>query len=677
MEKKTPSQNTVPPNQNDDTNNDENKTPSMFSRIPPMVRVFAPMFIIVVCGIVVSNFIPSYSPEIPDTPSPVSSETLVSEQVSTPTHTPIISTTSLVATKTRTSIPTSEDLTDTPTPTPKVPTNTPIPTPTNIPIPSQILSLNQTPEGELLPGQEVTINADVTPDGLSHFWGLESTNPEQTVQPTQGQPIYSFTPQKPGLYTVTLMVKDEDSREVHDAISITVSEPLSITKLSTPENELIVGTPVTISAETNKANTQFRWKEPLKIAVGAGALITDAASTITDVSDRETSSFSFTPLVSGTYQAQVIATYGEQTVQTTTMLTVWDKFQITDLVAERTEINVGEETTITVYTNRPTDEVMFEWEVNGITDDQNSGSGKDNYSFIGSEAKDYNIGVEASYDEQKDKKVTLIAVTAVARPQPPQILSVDVITLDNEVGIQQTVYETRRVTANVNKQDVTYNWTVQNPNGVDVNIVGDETSSITFTPDMPGSYTINLTVSDGQQSDSWSDSVEVDSPPIELLPAVDIEDCDGDLLDLNCASSGKGDYWRLRWKPFNPPVSLPDGWYYTVRFLKTDINTPFLVKPLMPNQLENRPEHGDWLVYSFYLYDLPNDEVNGCYPYWDIIVVIDADLVNCSDGRSYNGVCRLTRFPLNQRSLGTQYPGACPTGGGGGDGSRGNTEVDP
>jgi hypothetical protein len=81
----------------------------------------------------------------------------------------------------------------------------------------------------------------------------------------------------------------------------------------------------------------------------------------------------------------------------------------------------------------------------------------------------------------------------------------------------------------------------------------------------------------------------------------------------------------------------------------------------------------DWLTYSFDIGKLPRD-TRSCYPYWDVIVAIDADQVDCPLGQlDWQGICRLSAFSPNQQSLATSPPGmAC---GGSSGGSRGGSSA--
>jgi hypothetical protein len=169
--------------------------------------------------------------------------------------------------------------------------------------------------------------------------------------------------------------------------------------------------------------------------------------------------------------------------------------------------------------------------------------------------------------------------------------------------------------------------------------------------------------------------------PFPMLPAVYIEDCDGhfiidgeDKTDTMCASSDANptsdtSQWKLRWK-FNSTVTIPTGWYYSLRFFKSDRNKPVHTIRVDPNQMQNEV---NWLVYPFNVGTLQGED--GCHPYWDVIVDVPKNLVNCPENRVYGDICQLTEFPDRQRGLGTDN-GSCP-GGSGGSSQGGSTDRPP
>ncbi|MDM8520156.1 hypothetical protein QUF64_08920 [Anaerolineales bacterium HSG6] len=167
--------------------------------------------------------------------------------------------------------------------------------------------------------------------------------------------------------------------------------------------------------------------------------------------------------------------------------------------------------------------------------------------------------------------------------------------------------------------------------------------------------------------------------PIPLYSALHIEDCGPGITHETCNSAFllNGSNVPIRWKPWNAPDNVPNGWYYLLSFSKKGNSSDvFLSIPVSnPETMEN-----GWIGRTIDIYeDFDGKGENGCYPYWDVIVVIDVNQVNCSEEQLINKtMCQLTGFPRQsdettatfQRGLGTAAPGACP-GGGGGSGSQG------
>lgn len=146
------------------------------------------------------------------------------------------------------------------------------------------------------------------------------------------------------------------------------------------------------------------------------------------------------------------------------------------------------------------------------------------------------------------------------------------------------------------------------------------------------------------------------STPIPLLPAVIIDDQE---TQQEIRDDGKNHYRLLRWRSWSGDA--PDGWYYVIRFLPAgDRNSVFYTEVIRAEAAKpGEGEHEGWLTYSFNIYNLP-DESNSCYPYWDVIVGIDAGRVNCiPEERNWNGICRLTKFSEIQQYLATERPRTC------------------
>jgi len=157
--------------------------------------------------------------------------------------------------------------------------------------------------------------------------------------------------------------------------------------------------------------------------------------------------------------------------------------------------------------------------------------------------------------------------------------------------------------------------------------------------------------------------------PFPYLAAITLENCNGDFIkvengkivdhtDTMCDSSNANPtpdtkIWKLRWQ-FNPTITLPSGWYYNLRFFKSDPNIPLHTIPIQPTQIQPETiKETNWRYYILNISDNLKNEV-GCYPYWDVIVEIPHNLVQCDNTNKYGDICQLTDFPKPKRSLGTQ-----------------------
>ncbi len=160
--------------------------------------------------------------------------------------------------------------------------------------------------------------------------------------------------------------------------------------------------------------------------------------------------------------------------------------------------------------------------------------------------------------------------------------------------------------------------------------------------------------------------------PLPTFSAVIIDDKP---TEQEIRPDGKDHYRVLRWWPWSDKA--PDGWYYVIRFLpQYDPNAAF--KPVMVPLNAAIPGHEEnegWLVFSFDILTLPNDP-RSCYPYWDVMIGIDADRVNCPKERIWDGICRLSAFS-KQRSLETARPNTCLSSDDKGSDEREGSTSDP
>ena len=191
--------------------------------------------------------------------------------------------------------------------------------------------------------------------------------------------------------------------------------------------------------------------------------------------------------------------------------------------------------------------------------------------------------------------------------------------------------------------------------------------STTLVPTVDTTATVAVAQTATQQAIEKATQTAEAATPFPYLSAITLENCDGqfgpphkekDYTDTMCDSSNANPTpytknWKLRWQ-FNPTITLPNGWYYSLRFFKDDPITPLHTIHIEPTQIQSETiKETNWRYYTFNINDNLKNEV-GCYPYWDVIVEIPHNLIQCDNTRKYGDICQLTDFPNPKRSLGTQ-----------------------
>jgi len=190
------------------------------------------------------------------------------------------------------------------------------------------------------------------------------------------------------------------------------------------------------------------------------------------------------------------------------------------------------------------------------------------------------------------------------------------------------------------------------------------TSSAAFTPILTNTPTPT-------QSEKLTSTPTPTATPT-LFPSVEIDDKESQ----SCPDS-PNNCRLLRWRLWSHE-DAPENWYYVVRFLPAENpNSVFYTEKVTQDMAkEGHWDNEGWRTYRFDIYDLP-DRKASCRSYWDVIVGIDAEQVNCPENRIYDGACRLTEFSEKQQYLGTAPPyEICKSGDGGASSSREGSKDD-
>jgi hypothetical protein len=110
-------------------------------------------------------------------------------------------------------------------------------------------------------------------------------------------------------------------------------------------------------------------------------------------------------------------------------------------------------------------------------------------------------------------------------PDPNQAPTVEVSASITEVTVGEEVTVDGSSSADPDGDPLLFRWTLEAPEQSEVAIDGLRTPTITFTPDVAGTYTVHLSVDDGEfESQRTSVTVEataIDEPVVNEAPVAD------------------------------------------------------------------------------------------------------------------------------------------------------------
>ena len=357
------------------------------------------------------------------------------------------------------------------------------------------------------PGTEVDVGSQVTLDGsastddgsiVSYKWSLEA--PAGSSVRTQGQSeTFRFTPDVAGTYTATLTVTDNSGQEDRAEVTINVNEAPAGAPVATisgePANAVEVGTEVTLSGSQSENAASYRW-----------TLTTPGGNTLTDTGET----FSFTPDAEGSYTVELVVTNddglesSDEVVIRAQEPAAPGQPQAVITGAPNSPVQTGENVTLdgSGSTGGDSDVVMYAWEVeapNGSDEDGLTGNGS-NFSFTPDVAGTYTVTLTVT-DEDGKSDSTAVQIEAES-PSPENRAPVADAGSDRSTTVNQSVTLSGSASSDPDGDPLTYNWTLQAPSGSSLGGRTGSTASFTFTPDVAGTYTATLEVSDGELTDT-------------------------------------------------------------------------------------------------------------------------------------------------------------------------------
>jgi hypothetical protein len=366
-------------------------------------------------------------------------------------------------------------------------------------------------------------SSDLNGDRLTYAWSVETRPAGSAAAITDAdQPVAHFTPDVPGDYVLSLVVNDGTAASAPDRITISVvaagvnREPVANAGV---DQNVTTGDVVTLdgSASTDPDGDLLTYAWTLLARPGGSA-----ASIVNATSPQPT----FTVDKSGTYTASLVVSDGVTT-------SVADEVVITASSGNSAPVaNAGPDQNVLVgatveldgsgSTDADDDLLTYSWSITskpagsnaqltyaGETDDDPAPT------FVADVAGVYVIGLVV-HDGKTPSAVASVTVIAATGNVAPQANAGD----DVSTVAGQTVTLDGTLSSDANGDPLTYAWTiVSRPDGSAAVIQSPTAASPTLTPDVAGSYVIELVVSDGQLA-STPDRMMVTAgvPGVNLAP---------------------------------------------------------------------------------------------------------------------------------------------------------------
>ncbi len=180
--------------------------------------------------------------------------------------------------------------------------------------------------------------------------------------------------------------------------------------------------------------------------------------------------------------------------------------------------------------------------------------------------------------------LTLLCTTAMqcggAPNTPPQAVAGG----DLRATVGETVSLDGSASADADGDTLTYHWSFASlPAGSGANLAGRDRALATFVPDLPGSYAVDLTVSDGVATAGDSVTVEAVAAADNRAPVADagpdrtIDLGEAVTLDAGASTDPDGDALTYAWVLTSAPVAsaatLSDGTGRTTRLVPDTAGT--------------------------------------------------------------------------------------------------------
>jgi hypothetical protein len=410
-------------------------------------------------------------------------------------------------------------------------------------------------------GEPVTLDGSASTDAdgdlLTYQWAL-TEQPEGSVASLSDANTVdpSFTPDVDGEYVLTLTVSDGEATGVADQVTVTAATPNSAPTADAGQDQSVFVSDVvnlngSASADPDGDALLYSWRFVSRPAGSSAAL-----------QDAETVNPTFTADVEGDFVIELLVGDGELDSDPDTVTVNATNANVKPVADAGADQSVIEGDTVpldgSASSDPDGDTLTYEWRFVSTP-----GGSAATLSDATAVAPDFTADLEGTYVlalvvndgelNSEEDRVTVTASEANAAPTANagsdiNAMTGTVVTLDGSAS------------TDANGDSLSFAWAfVSRPDGSAASLANATTDSPSFTPDLNGTYVLELAVDDGELEDT--DRVQVTSETANSAPVADAG-ADATVytgnrveLDSSGSSDADGDTLTYAWSM----SSLPDG----------------------------------------------------------------------------------------------------------------------
>ncbi len=404
-------------------------------------------------------------------------------------------------------------------------------------------------------------SADADGDPLTYDWSLSRPEGSLSVLSDPASPLPRFTPDVPGTYLARLVVSDGSLSSAPDTALITAdSPPQNTPPLADAGPDQSVNTGVTVSLDGSASSDgdgdllSFSWS--LQAPPGSAAVLSDPA----------VAAPTFLADVAGQYSAVLIVNDGaDDSAADSAVITVTSPPSNGPPAADAGD-NQSVETGVTVQldgsgSNDPDgDPITFVWSLAAPAGSTAtlSDTGSASPTFVADLAGQYiaTLIVDDGQGASAPDAVTVTATASTAGNSPP----VADAGADQAAEVGQEVTLNGAASSDPDGDPLTFAWTLGSPAGSQAALADAATATPRFTPDVGGTYSATLTVSDGKApgaADTSLVAVSLGNQPPGADAGPDRNGQTGAIIVLDGSASrdDDGDPLTFSWSLARPPGS--------------------------------------------------------------------------------------------------------------------------